>query len=117
MSCRQIYKRPMDPLSPKSVGKYIPWESKDQTLPIGSRESFIWIILKTILCLVLDFQGIYKRPMDPGKWGGCVFVGPKIFAGNKVDFPYIEPGKPSRLVSTWVFGWIFWGETLRGGCW
>ena len=34
-----------------------PWESKDQTLPIGSRESFIWIILKTILCLVLDFQG------------------------------------------------------------
>ena len=23
-----------------------------------SRESFIWIILKTILCLVLDFQGI-----------------------------------------------------------
>ena len=38
---------------------YIPWESKDQTLPIGSRESFIWIILKTILCLVLDFQDIY----------------------------------------------------------
>ena len=32
-------------------------ESKDQTLPIGSRESFIWIIQKTILCLVLDFQG------------------------------------------------------------
>ena len=37
----------------------IPRKSKDQTLPIGSRESFIWIILKTILCLVLDFQGIY----------------------------------------------------------
>ena len=29
----------------------------DQTLPIGSRESFIRMFLKTILCLVLDFQG------------------------------------------------------------
>ena len=37
--------------------KHPPWKSKDQTLPIGSRESFTWIILKTILCLVLDFQG------------------------------------------------------------
>ncbi len=36
----------------------IPRKSKDQTLPIGSRESFTWITLKTILCLVLDFQGI-----------------------------------------------------------
>ncbi len=34
-----------------------PRKSKDQTLPIGSRESFAWIILKTILCLVLDPQG------------------------------------------------------------
>ena len=39
----------------------IPRKSKDQTLPIGSRESFTWIILKTILCLVLDFQGIYNE--------------------------------------------------------
>ena len=31
-----------------------------------------------------------------------------------MDFPYIEPGKPSRLVSTWVFGWIF-GEKPWGG--
>ena len=38
-----------------------PRESKDQTLPIGSRESFIWIIRKTILCLVLDFQGQAKK--------------------------------------------------------
>ena len=38
---------------------HIPRKSKDQTLPIGSRESFTWIILKTILCLVLDSQGIY----------------------------------------------------------
>ena len=30
---------------------YIPRKSKDQTLPMGSRESFIWIILKTSLCL------------------------------------------------------------------
>ena len=34
-----------------------PRRCKDQTLPLGSRESFTWIILKTILCLVLDFQG------------------------------------------------------------
>ena len=38
---------------------HIPRESKDQTLPLGSRESFTWITLKTILCLVLDFHGIY----------------------------------------------------------
>ena len=31
-------------------------QSKDQTLPKGSRESLTWIILRTILCLVLDFQ-------------------------------------------------------------
>ena len=36
----------------------LPRKSKDQTLPIGIRESFIWIILKAILCLVLDFQGL-----------------------------------------------------------
>ena len=39
--------------------KRIPRKSNDQTLPVGSKESFTWIILKTILCLVLDFQGIY----------------------------------------------------------
>ena len=38
---------------------HIPRESNDQTLPIGSREPFIWTIPKTILCLVLDFQGVY----------------------------------------------------------
>ena len=37
---------------------YLPRKSKDQTLPIGNRESFTWIIPKTILCLVLDFQGL-----------------------------------------------------------
>ena len=37
-----------------------PRKSKNQTLPIGSRESFIWIILKTILCLVVDFQGKHR---------------------------------------------------------
>ena len=36
----------------------LPRKSKDQTLPSGSTESFTWIILKTILCLVLDFQGV-----------------------------------------------------------
>ena len=38
---------------------YIPRKSKDQTLPVSSRESFTSIIPKTILCLVLDFQGMY----------------------------------------------------------
>ena len=42
----------------KKVWIYLPRKSKDQTLPSGSRESFTWIILKTILCLVLDFQGL-----------------------------------------------------------
>ena len=37
----------------------LPRESKNQTLPIGSGESFICIILKAILCLVLDFQGLH----------------------------------------------------------
>ena len=48
----------------------IPRRSKDETLPISSRESFTWIIPKTILCLVLDFQGIgnYTSPMDPMGW-------------------------------------------------
>ena len=46
-----------------ATSNYIPRESKDQTLPIGSRESFIWIILKTILGLVLDFQGIGKKSL------------------------------------------------------
>ena len=36
-----------------------------QALPI-SRESFIWIILKTILCLVVDFQGLYNSCWGPG---------------------------------------------------
>ena len=44
--------------SPISPSIYIPRKSKDQTLTVGSRESFTWIIPRTILCLVLDFQGI-----------------------------------------------------------
>ena len=39
------------------IMKLKPRESKNQTLPIGSGESFIYIIPKAILCLVLDFQG------------------------------------------------------------
>ncbi len=30
----------------------------DQNLPIGRRESCTWIIIKTILCLILDLQGV-----------------------------------------------------------
>ena len=40
---------------------YTPRKSKYQTLPLGSGESFTWIILKTILCLVLDFQGTHRE--------------------------------------------------------
>ena len=36
--------------------KHLTRKCKDQTLPIGSKESFTWIIPKTILCLVLDLQ-------------------------------------------------------------
>ena len=38
------------------VSSMFPWKSKDQTLPISSRENFTLMIIKTILCLVLDFQ-------------------------------------------------------------
>ena len=40
---------------------YNPRKSKDQTLPLGSRESFTWTILKAILCLVLDLQGNFTK--------------------------------------------------------
>ena len=43
--------------------KGYPRKFKYQTLPLGSRESFIWIIPKTILCLVLDFEGYYDNHM------------------------------------------------------
>lgn len=35
----------------------VPRRSKDQTLPIGSRKSFAWIILKTILLFGLGLSG------------------------------------------------------------
>ena len=35
-----------------------PQEVQRPNFAIGSRESFSWIILNTILCLVLDSQGI-----------------------------------------------------------
>ena len=41
----------------------MPRKSKDQTLPISSGKSFTWIIPKTILCLVLDFQGMVNSPL------------------------------------------------------
>ena len=45
-----------------------PRKSKDLALPIGSRESFTWIIPRTILCLVLDFQGIYTLKFSCILW-------------------------------------------------
>ena len=54
-----------------------PRKSKYQTLPLGSGESFTWIILKTILCLVLDFQGKFKQLS--GWWFQIFFIfTPKI---------------------------------------
>ena len=40
----------------------------DQTLPTGSGESFTGIILKTNLCLVLDFRGFYGFPWQSWAW-------------------------------------------------
>ena len=57
-----------------------PRKSKDQTLPISSRESFTWIIPKTILCLVLDFQGkhsssqlFYFQRLLQKAWGSGIY--------------------------------------------
>lgn len=47
---------------------------KTKLFPRGGRESFVWIILKPILCLVLDFRGICCTPTfvrmlrKPGGW-------------------------------------------------
>ena len=49
--------RGTNPISPQEVRQRKSFKRK---IPIGSRESFTWIILKTILCLVLDFQGICR---------------------------------------------------------
>ena len=43
---------------------------RNQTLPIGSRESFTWM-LKIILCLVLDVLGVYKERKKPGAQKHC----------------------------------------------
>ena len=47
---------------------YIHWKSKDQTLPIGSKEFFTWIIPKTILRLVGWTFQVYMG--GPPKIGG-----------------------------------------------
>ena len=52
-----IHSKPFSSARPCYIILYKPRKSKDQTLPLCSRESFTWITLKTILCLVLDFQG------------------------------------------------------------
>ena len=57
---------------------------KNQAFPISSRKSFTWIILKTILCLVLNFQEIcwiehlttltLKRQVLSNLWDLCTVV-------------------------------------------
>ena len=49
----------------------------DQILLFGSVESFALIILKTILCLVLDFQGIVKKHF---------IMNPSFFMGTWMPF-------------------------------
>ena len=90
---------------------HYPRKSKDQTLPIGSRESFTWIIQKTILCLVWDFQGYVFGNLDvlwvpvaffvgdlPSQvsplvayvWLGTVHVTKKAMPTKRADFP-VQP--------------------------
>ena len=81
---------------------HIPRESKDQTLPLGSRESFTWITLKTILCLVLDFHGIYIYTII-NLLIHDLFRSQKknniSFSSKKKRFKTVDRG-PSALVST-----------------
>ena len=61
--CRYIniikYTSPMDPLG--CAYRYIPRKSKSTKLCplVGLGILNPWIILETVLCLVLDFQGVY----------------------------------------------------------
>ena len=80
---------------------YIPRESKDQTLPIGSRESFIWIILKTILSLVLDFQGI-SNPIQMGL-RFLTLKPQKIGRKTQLSQSRIGAGLPGREPGLWDF--------------
>ena len=73
-------------------GLYIPRKSKDQTLPSG-RESFTWIILKTSLCLVLDFQGVYIYISQ----GMLVTFVDFLTWGSNRDTPQQVDGFPGRL--------------------
>ena len=86
---------------------YIPRESKNQTLPIGSGESFICIILKAILCLVLDFQDIIPLIRHIWRWfsfsprwdmlvSGRVFIYIYyIYMCQGRSTPYIGDGHPT----------------------
>ena len=57
-----------DNRAPISPSIYIPRKSKDQTLTVGSRESFTWIIPRTILCLVdWTSRGIRKIGVPPNQ--------------------------------------------------
>ena len=67
---------------------------------VGSRESSIWIILTTILCLVLDFQGIHWITMfnhfnvKPLKWLNTVIQ-------CKVIFVWLTLALWPRVLSFW----------------
>ena len=63
---------------------YIPRKSKEQTLPLGSRESFALIILKTILCLV--------------DWTSRVYIYILVFVGRHFSSDF-RPGFRSSPTS------------------
>ena len=76
----------------RNIYIYIPWKSNDQFLPIGSRESFTWIILKTshFVCSWTCRVYVYILTPDPPKklqdmvdWyiGGFSFSEGAVFFG------------------------------------
>ena len=84
----------------------VPRKSKDQTLPISSRESFTWIIPKTILCLVLDSQGVVKldrySPVPSKRWL-LDWLGPINWAATAPsgDWPGPKKSQVHRIGGTW----------------
>ena len=85
-------------------------KSKDPTLPFGSRESFTWILRKTILCLVLDFQVIHMGvSKNRGTPKSSILIGFSIINHPFWGYPYFRkhpyqffhqlPEKPSSRPS------------------
>ncbi len=109
-----------------------PRKSKDQTLPIGSRESFTWIILKTILCLVLDFQGNLMELQTPMKlptenliewtshWKHPIVIGTFTMTVSEFSMELVYYWKIQIAIHEWrldylfrhLTNWIYWSSKL-----